>query len=229
MNGTVLILRPQPGADESAARARALGLAPVVDPLFRVEPSAWQAPDPAAFDALMLTSANAVRHGGAELDRFRHLPAFAVGEATTAAAAAAGFADVRTGPAHADALAALMSRQGIARAFHPCGADHVAPDAPGLRVHSVPVYRSIAAGALGDRALAAVEDGALVLLHSARAAALFAALAAPYRQRVPIAALSPAVAEAAGPGWRSVAVADRPRDQALLELAAKLCQTKRAC
>jgi hypothetical protein len=32
----------------------------------------------------------------------------------------------------------------------------------------------------------------------------------------------------AGAGWQSVAVAAAPRDQALLELAAKLCQTGRA-
>ena len=44
----VLILRPQPGADETAARARALGLEPLVAPLFTVRPLAWTPPDPAA-------------------------------------------------------------------------------------------------------------------------------------------------------------------------------------
>ena len=57
----ILVLRPQPGADETAARARALGLELVVAPLFAVAPLAWTPPDPAGFDAVMLTSASAAR------------------------------------------------------------------------------------------------------------------------------------------------------------------------
>jgi uroporphyrinogen-III synthase len=40
-----------------------------------------------------------------------------------------------------------------------------------------------------------------------------------------IAAISQAAADAAGLGWASVHVAEQPRDQALLELAARLCKT----
>ncbi|MEA3064722.1 MAG: hypothetical protein QOJ27_1168, partial [Sphingomonadales bacterium] len=39
-----------------------------------------------------------------------------------------------------------------------------------------------------------------------------------------VAAISAAAAEAAGEGWAAKAVAAAPRDQALLELAAKLCK-----
>ena len=46
MTGRVLILRPQPGADETAERARALGLEAVVAPLFEVGPLAWTGPGP---------------------------------------------------------------------------------------------------------------------------------------------------------------------------------------
>ena len=74
MSNIVLILRPQPGADESAARARALGLDPVVAPLFTVRPLAWEAPNPADFDAVMMTSANAARFGGDGLTPFIDLP-----------------------------------------------------------------------------------------------------------------------------------------------------------
>ncbi len=226
MSGVVLILRPQPGADESAGRARALGLKPVVAPLFRVEPLAWQPPDPADFDAVMLTSANAPRHGGRQLARFRHLPAYAVGEATAAAASEAGFGEVRLGPADVEALTAMMAGEGVRRAFHPCGTDHVVRSAEGLNLQSMPVYRSAAAAGLDSRAIAAIDEGALVLIHSPRAGALFGALAGDGRERIDIAAISAAAAQAAGEGWRSVSVADRPRDQALLELAAKLCQTR---
>jgi uroporphyrinogen-III synthase len=63
----------------------------------------------------------------------------------------------------------------------------------------------------------------LALLHSPRAAVLFAGLAGD-KSRIRIAAISAKTARAAGEGWQSVAVAPRPRDQALLELAAELCQ-----
>ena len=158
MNGIVLILRPQPGADESAGRARALGLKPVVAPLFRVEPLAWQPPDPADFDAVMLTSANAPRHGGPQLARFRHLPAYAVGEATAAAASEAGFTDVRVGPADVGALTAIMADEGVTRAFHPCGADHVVPSAERLNVQSMPIYWSAAAAGLDSHAISAIDE-----------------------------------------------------------------------
>jgi uroporphyrinogen-III synthase len=40
---------------------------------------------------------------------------------------------------------------------------------------------------------------------------------------IAIAAISRAAADAAGEGWKSVAVADEPSDDALLALAARLC------
>ncbi|MGD9811804.1 MAG: uroporphyrinogen-III synthase, partial [Sphingobium sp.] len=64
MSCTVLILRPQPGADATAGRAKELGLEPSIYSLFATEPLAWTAPDPAGFDAVLLTSANTLRHGG---------------------------------------------------------------------------------------------------------------------------------------------------------------------
>ena len=69
-------------------------------------------------------------------------------------------------------------------------------------------------------------EQALVLLHSPRAAARFAVLAGNRRGAIRIAAISAETAAVAGAGWRSVDVAAAPRDQALLELAAKLCQTE---
>ena len=47
-------------ADLSAARAGTLGLEPVVAPIFTIAPLDWAAPDPDRYDALLLTSANAV-------------------------------------------------------------------------------------------------------------------------------------------------------------------------
>ena len=80
----VVVLRPEPGASRTAARAEALGLDARVVPLFAIVPIEWSAPDPSDFDGIVLTSANAVRHGGEQLDELKALPVHAVGEATAA-------------------------------------------------------------------------------------------------------------------------------------------------
>lgn len=221
----VLILRPQPGADETAARARALGLSPVVAPLFALRPLAWTPPDPAGFDAAMLTSASAARCGGNALAAYAGLPCYAVGEASAAAARDAGFADIRTGPDDGASLLLMLAADGAARVFHPCGRDHLELAHPGISVTRVPVYASEGAAALGGEAAAALASGAIALLHSPRAAAHFASLL-PDKSAVTIAAISARTARAAGAGWRGVAIAPAPRDHALLAIAAELCQTK---
>ena len=211
----LLIVRPQPGADESAARARAIGLEPIVAPLFETRPLDWTPPDPAGFDAILLTSANAARLGGEGLRPLRALPCYAVGERTAEAARAAGFTDVRTGPSDGAALAAMAERDGANAMLHLGGRDHVAL---GGATH-VAVHASEPVGALPSDL-----GEAVVLLHSPRAASRFAELA-PDRATISIAAISAQVAQAAGAGWKCVAIAGAPRDEALLELAAKLCQT----
>ncbi len=228
MSRTILVLRPQPGAEETARRARAIGLDPIVAPLFTIAARDWQVPDSNGFDAVMLTSASAPLLAGPGLAAFTCLPAFAVGEATAAAARRAGFADVRTGPSDAAALAELMAADGVRTAFHPCGEDHIAPREAGFEIVSVPVYAAEPMAALPAAAAEALDRGAVALLHSPRAGTAFAALAAGRRQGTRIAAISGAAAEAAGAGWLAIEVAERPRDQALLELAAKLCQNEGA-
>ena len=225
MSGLVLILRPQPGADETAVRAQALGLTPIVAPLFTVRPLEWEAPDPAGFDAVMLTSANAARHGGDGMASFFGLPCYALGEASAAAAREAGFADIRNGPSDGMALLEMMAADGVRTAFHPCGQDRLALALAGVRLADVPVYAAEAVRRLPPEAEAALREGAVALVHSPRAAGLFARLYDGDRALVSLAAISDGAAAATGDGWRSVSVAPRPRDQALLELAAKLCQT----
>ena len=61
----LLVLRPEPGASATVERARELGLDAVAVPLFEIEAMDWDAPEPGGFDGLLLTSANAVRCGGA--------------------------------------------------------------------------------------------------------------------------------------------------------------------
>jgi uroporphyrinogen-III synthase len=71
-----------------------------------------------------------------------------------------------------------------------------------------------------------LQEGALVLLHSAAAARHFAAECdrnGIARARIALAALGLRIAAAAGPGWQRVRSAEEPRDSALLALVADMC------
>lgn len=226
----VLVLRPEPGASATAARAHAMELGCIVAPLFTVHALGWQLPDPAEFDAVMMTSANAARLGGAGLTALRGLPLYAVGAATAAAARAAGFARVIAGDEDVAALVPRAARDGVRTLLHLAGREHRAPVASGVVVTTRIVYASDALAALPDIAAAALHRGAVALLHSPRAATLFASLltaAGLDRDAIAIAALSPAVSAAAGVGWRDAAIADMPTDDALLAAAARLCDQDR--
>jgi uroporphyrinogen-III synthase len=63
--------------------AAARGLVTESFALFRIAPQAWEAPAADSF-ALLLGSANALRHGGAALAGWRGKPAWCVGAATRA-------------------------------------------------------------------------------------------------------------------------------------------------
>ncbi len=211
----LLILRPEPGNRATVHRAREIGMDPVSCPLFSVEPVEWTAPDPHNFDAILFTSANALRHGGDQLGGLTELDALAVGPATADAASGAGFRVVMTGGEGVEKLLqALPARQ---RLLHLAGADHH-HTSTSQTIETVVVYRSV------ELAASVIPRGELVaLVHSPRAAARFAALV-PDRARVSIVAISRSAAVACGAGWASLEVADQPNDAALLALAARLCQ-----
>jgi uroporphyrinogen-III synthase len=211
----LLILRPEPGASETAARARELGLDPVVAPLFEIRSVATGPVDSADYDAVLLTSANGARHAPPGLTG---LPCFAVGDGTAAAAVRAGFSDVRVGPAGGSAAAAMISSAGLKRALHPCGREHLALDQAGVVIEPRIVY------AAEPTAWKRPDGPAVAMIHSPRAGRRFAQLALD-KSTILIAAISAAAADSAGDGWAAKAVAAAPRDQALLELAAKLCNS----
>jgi uroporphyrinogen-III synthase len=224
----LLIIRPQPGAAKTAALASALGLNPVTVPLFTTRPLAWDPPSPDRFDAVMLTSAQAARLAGPALANYLPLPCYCVGESTAAAARGAGFADVRCGAGDGRTLLAAMTGDGVKRALHLCGRNRRAYEGPGIAIERQPVYAVEGGEVLPAAAGDAMTGEAVVLLHSPRAAAHFATLcehAGLDRHKVSIAAISHAAANAAGTGWKRIGVAERPRDEPLLELAAKLCKT----
>ncbi len=232
MSRRLFILRPEPGASATFARALALGMEAVAVPLFEVVPIAWDVPAAGMFNGLVLTSANAVRHGGVGLAGLRALPVFAVGDATATAAREAGFEVAQVGAGNGLDLmrevAGGLHREGWAPAFageprllHLCGVEHVV--LPGTVALTVYEARTLAV----PERLAGLS-GQVAAVHSARAAARLREVAQELKlplASIGVAAISSRAKAALGPGWRAVAVAERPDEPALLAAAARLCHT----
>ncbi|MES2096472.1 MAG: uroporphyrinogen-III synthase [Pseudomonadota bacterium] len=218
MTRAVAVLRPEPGNAATAGRLEAIGVSAIRLPLFAVRPLDWSVPDPARFDALVLTSANAARLGGPGLARLAALPAYVVGEATALAARAAGLTVAMTGDSDGAALVAAAAD--VKRGLLLSGRERML-DAGGIIAEAIAVYASDMLP-VADADVNALTD-AVVLLHSARAARRLSDLIDPARRRtIRVAALSPAIASAAGSGWESLQPARTPTDDALLALARQL-------
>ncbi len=217
----VVVVRPEPGHGATMARLCAEGLAARSLPFFATRAVAWTPPDPDTIDALLFTSAQAVRLAGAGLARLSHRPAVAVGPATAAAALGAGLSVVLTGSHDAAAVVAQARGMGLDRLLHLAGRDRVET---GTMVRVVYAADPVPVAPSAITALA----GEIVFLHSARAAARLAELVDDVgmsRQDIAIVAISAKVAAAAGSGWRAVAIADAPRDEAMLAAARALTRT----
>jgi uroporphyrinogen-III synthase len=221
----LVIVRPEPGASATAEAARKLGLHPLLMPLFSIEPMGWSAPAAAQFDALLFTSANALRHGGRDLGELKRLPAYCVGEATAAASREHGLTVAAVGSGGVDALLGIVPPG--QRLLHLCGADWREPAASGTgSIEHLPVYRSVE---VPPPAQFRRIEGAVVVVHSPRAAAALSRQAGAFgmdRSTVAIAAISAAAAEASGSGWQTVESAAEPTDAALLAIAARLCNNR---
>lgn len=232
MGGRILVTRPQPGADATAARLRRLGFEPVVLPLTRIV-----ALDPAplpvslAFDAVALTSANAVRHMPRWLAELaKSLPSYVVGGRTADAASAAGLSVAAIAPDAAGLAARIVSlAPRPVRLLHAAGRERTpgleaALERAGVAVETVEVY---AAGAM-EPPPCPPDDAPIVaaLVFSRRAALLHRGLLESARpsgvlNRTQFLALSDAVAAALPSELATrTRVASRPEEVALLELLA---------
>lgn len=218
MSRRVAVLRPEPGNAATISRLEAAGLTAIRLPMFETRALDWTPPDPARFDALFLTSANAPRLAGPGLSHLAGLPTYVVGQATAAAARAAGLNVVMTGDS--DGAALLAAASGVERGLLLSGRERVL-DAGGIIAQVIAVYASdeLPIANVDFRAL----SGGVALLHSPRAARRLCDLIDPaQRSTIRVAALSPAIANAAGSGWESVDSASAPTDDALLFLARQL-------
>ena len=238
MTDKTLIIRPQPDADRDVACLARFQVPAAAIPVMQGITMRITWPDPGQFQGIVLTSRHAVNrlHASPDVAAWRNLPVFAVGNATAAAALAAGFGHIFTGPSNGEGLVPVIAAyfgstsitnqpQLVWPRAADIGFDMVAALAPhGIRLDPVVVYQMVPRLDMTDAiraALAKVQNGALVAM-SARSVSLWRdALDAVGRgpERICLIAGSNAIAAAAGDGWREIFVARHPRRSRLLAIA----------
>jgi uroporphyrinogen-III synthase len=220
MSRAIAVLRPEPGNHATATAIESRGRCAIRLPLFEVVPLAWSVPDPANFDALILTSANTVRQAGPGLAALAGLPVHSVGEATAEAARRAGLIVASVSRGGAAELAADAEAAGVRRALHLAGREHTLQ--PGGIVASVmPVYASEPLP-IAREALARL-GGTVALVQSPRAGRRLAELVAEEdRPRIILVAVSAHAAQAVGTGWERIVVAPGVESGHLIDAAIAL-------
>ncbi len=176
----ILVTRPEPGASRTAERLSALGHEPVLLPLTGIAPLPTPAIAAACFDAVAVTSANALRNAAEELlAQAARLPCFAVGSETASLAAEAGFAAVASANGDAGDLAILIKQRlpGGSRILYLCGrlrrpAFEAALLEDGFAVAAIETYETLPADYTPESLAVQLGEATidLVLVYSAEAA-----------------------------------------------------------
>jgi uroporphyrinogen-III synthase len=231
----ILVTRPQPSAADTAMALRARGHAPIVAPLLQIEIFAEIDPDTGAWDAILLTSANALCGIGKFASRreLRDLPIFTVGDATAKTARDNGFTNVNSADGNVDDLADLVGSRlkPPARLLYVAGEERARDLAGALRARNFEVdlavvYRLVGAKLLPEPAAAALGSEIDGVLHFSRQSAA-AFINAARNSRLLKAAMTKPVhfcmsEQVAAPlraaGAANIRVAARPDEQGLLEL-----------
>ncbi len=233
MTVPLVIVRPEPGAERTAARARDQGWHVVKTPLFAVSPVPWEiARNPTNsentdYDALMIASANVFRCAGNDIGRFAKIPLYVVGDITAMMARHHGFTVTYTGSGGVSEVLPELEADGCRRVLWLSGRDTVPLPPHSLTIDRVTIYRSDALP-MPDRLRETLASPAVILLHSARAAEHVRAECVAARidlSGISVACFGPRIAAAAGPGWGNISTARAHNDQALLEVARQLCKT----
>jgi uroporphyrinogen-III synthase len=185
----ILVTRPQPDNDATAAALRALGHDVLAAPMLRFERVMLTLDAHTQPDAVIVTSANALRALAEQpaLPDLLRLPLFAVGDRTAQAAQDAGFAQVMSAQGDAgalrDALVKRAKKHGLkagATLLYLAGADlarDLAGDlgAHGFHVVTQTTYRMAPVTFLPDDVVTAFAAGTIdaVLHYSRRSARAF--------------------------------------------------------
>lgn len=220
----VLVTRARDDAERTAEKLRRLGHAPMIAPVTEIV--ATGAPIPCGpFDALLATSARALRHAGDDVARLADRPLFVVGARTAEAARARGLHVEASAPDVAALIALLRERFDRPRRFlYLAGRDRKDTlesfaRASGHEVTAVETYRAQEVSALPADALAALGRGEIdaVLHYSTRSAALFLALTKGRVDEIAHLALSEDVAGVLrAAGCANVRAAPAPEEESLL-------------
>jgi uroporphyrinogen-III synthase len=180
----VLVTRARDQAEATAARLAAMRHAPLLAPVTEVAPTGL--PPPAGrFDAVLVTSQNAVSALAAECPRYAGTPVLAVGQRTAQSLRDAGFDQVREAGGDSRALSnlVLLDLPRGSRLLHPAGRDRKPEPSgsllrAGYDVLTWVCYEARAATDLPAEVAEALRAGRVdaVLHYSRRSAELFCAL-----------------------------------------------------
>ncbi|WP_158085533.1 uroporphyrinogen-III synthase [Henriciella aquimarina] len=181
----IIITRAEPGAAQTAARLKQMGLTPVVSSALELARTGTSLPPLDAISGLVFTSANGVRFF-AEATPVRDLPAWCVGPATASEALREGFSPVHQSSGDAHALAHYIAHHWDSqpkRLLHVANAAargnlKEALAAEGFEVVFAPLYAATKARALRPGAIHALAaEHSVCLIHSAKGAEAFVSLA----------------------------------------------------
>lgn len=227
----VLVTRPLPDGERTAAALHARGHQVLLAPLMKVRP--LPADLSGEWSAVIVSSANALRGlDPKQIAPLKSLPLFAVGERTAAMARDAGFSDIRSAAGGAGDLVRLVAeRYANQKAPHLylVGEDRAADLGDELAQRGIPtrtmvVYKNVTTG-FPPELIRALTDGAIdAVFHFSRrsaenyiAGAKDAGLAKAAAQPQHI-CLSPQVAEPLQAIGIRARIASRPDETAMLDL-----------
>jgi uroporphyrinogen-III synthase len=229
----LLVTRPEPDGERTAASLRARGHEVLLAPLMRMEAMDFELAEE-AYGAVVMTSANAARAIAGHPARLRlmALPAFTVGRHTADAARAAGFGETHSADGDKTDLVRLLEARSIGDRrplLYLAGEDRSGDLAlAGVAVRTVVVYRALQVECLPPVVAAALATGELddVLHFSRRSAQAY--LDCARRAGVLERALAPLhyclsrqVSEPlATAGAAGIRIAPRPEEAALIDLVA---------
>jgi len=230
----LLVTRPEPDAERTAAALRQRGHMVIVAPLLHIEALAGADLGAGPWEAILVTSANAapVIAAHKRFAELRALPVFTVGERSAGALRAVGFVDVASAGGDVGDLAKRVAQKlkPPARLLYLAATDRAGDLAGLLRglgfvVDTVIIYRARAAATLPAVAVAALTDGVDGVLHFSRRTTE-AYIGAARQAGMLVAALTPAhyclSARVAEPvlqaGAAKVSIAREPTEAALFAL-----------
>jgi uroporphyrinogen-III synthase len=182
----ILVTRPDPDAESTAAALRGRGFDVMLAPALRFEPVAVHLEANAHYDAVIITSANALRGIAPQLggSHLLALPLFAVGEHTASAARRAGFAKIIVANGDVaslrDRLLAAVKAKEVKKTgtmLYLAGADVASDLAADFGAHGVSVvtqttYRMVPVTTLPDAVSQAfAANGIEAVLHYSRRSA----------------------------------------------------------